>query len=170
MKSVLVLSLLVLTLFLAGCEQEKFDPSTIKPEDLREIIAEQQRKRVKESTGVWAHECFTDDDLRHFIQSGQPRKIAEALKASPRFMAVVAALKQMPANERQQLLNSCRRPLRPTWAEYGAISPAAQTIAGQRAELLIAEAIVNLVAELISSDSQSRLSTKQAGLPSSFKP
>lgn len=154
MKRKLSLTFVVISMAFVSClafvgQDESFDPSTVKPETLREIIEEQQKKNVRETHGIWAHQCFTDDDLNQFIQSGQPAKIARSLKGSKRFIAVVSALKKMPSAQRQKLLSSCRRPLRKTWAQLGRISPEGQTEAGQQAERLIADAIVGLVEQLI---------------------
>ncbi|MEO0248494.1 MAG: hypothetical protein ABIN58_02900 [candidate division WOR-3 bacterium] len=154
MKRKLSLTFLVISLAFVSClalvsQGERFDPSIVNPETLREIIEEQQRKNVRESYGIWAHQCFTDDDLNQFISSGQAARIALSLKGSKQFMAVVSALKKLPAKQRQKLLGSCRRPLRKTWAQLGRISSEGQTEAGQQAEKLIADAIVDLVEELI---------------------
>jgi len=100
---------------------------------------------IRESHGVWAHECFTDIDLREFKRAGRPAQIAQGLKGSREIAEIVSALAGLPADRRNSLLNSCRRPLRPTWAELGEISPRGQTEAGQQAEKLIADAIVDMV-------------------------
>jgi hypothetical protein len=160
MKRKLSLTFLIINLAFVSClasvsQDERFDPSTVKPETLREIIAEQQRRNVRESYGIWAHECFTDDDLDQFVRSAQPARIARSLKGSKRFMAVVSALKKMPSAQRHKLLNSCRKPLRKTWAQLGRISPEGQTEAGQKAERLIADAIVDFVGELLGATTRS---------------
>jgi hypothetical protein len=150
MNRVLLLLLIAIGVAIGGCK-EHFDPSTITQETLREIIVEQQRTHVRESYGVRAHECFTEADLDQFIADERPSEIAAALRTSKRFMAVVALLKEMPPEQRQSFLNTCRRPLRPTWSQLGRISGEGQTEAGQQAELLIAQAIVDLVIQFVDS-------------------
>jgi len=120
-----------------------------KPEKLISIIQEQQRKNVKESWGELAHQCFTDDDLARFVQNRRIEQITESLKRNPEFLDVVLAIRQMEPSERKKLLISADKPLRPTWAELGRISREGQTEAGQKAEKMIATAIVKLVKELV---------------------
>ena len=148
MNRILLLISLAIVGVAAGCK-EHFDAAAINQETLREIIAEQQRASVSESYGVLAHECFTQVALNEFIADGRPSEIAAALRTSKRFRAVVALLKEMPPEQRQSFLNTCRRPLRPTWSQLGRISGEGQTEAGQQAELLIAQAIVDLVNEFV---------------------
>jgi len=47
------------------------------------------------------------------------------------------------------LLEACTKPLHPTWAQLGKISPEGQTDAGQKAEIMIATAVVDLVKTLV---------------------
>ena len=124
------------------------EPKT-KPEKLISIIQEQQRKNVKESWGELAHQCFTDDDLAHFVQSKRTEQITESLKRNPDFLDVVSAIRQMKPGERKKLLISADKPLRPTWSELGRISREGQTEAGQKAERMIATSIVNLVKKMV---------------------
>ncbi|MEK7752164.1 MAG: hypothetical protein AAB654_09635 [Acidobacteriota bacterium] len=116
---------------------------------LADIIAAQQKKHVRESWGEWAHECFTEIDLKEFVRTGVPGRIAEDLRRSRRFIEVVLAFKQVPADRREKQLNACRRPLRKTWAQLGRISREGQTEAGQKAERMIAEVIVDEVRKLV---------------------
>jgi hypothetical protein len=149
MKKILSLILFGVCLASSGCREDSFDASSIRPETLTEIIGEKQKQEVRESSGVWSQDCFSDDDLNEFVETDRAAKIAQALKKSKRFQAVVEIIKNMPAGEQQAFLNSCRRALRPTWREIGSISREGQTEAGNQAELLIAQAIVDLVKELI---------------------
>jgi hypothetical protein len=54
----------------------------------------------------------------------------------------------MGPGAREKLLNEGMNTYKPTWALRKEISPNGQTEAGQKAERLIAEAIVDLVREL----------------------
>jgi hypothetical protein len=71
------------------------------------------------------------------------------LKRKREFVEIILALKSKNVEERRLLFKSCRKPLRKTWAELGRVDPAGQTIAGQRAELLIANAVVDLAEQLV---------------------
>jgi Domain of unknown function (DUF4145) len=115
------------------------------PEALADLIKGQQRLHVRESYGEAGHECFTDEDLRRFRQGEEAERIAGAMRGDSRFRAVLAAIRELPPVDRHLLLEGCRKPLRRTWAELGAITREGQTEAGQEAELLIATAIVALV-------------------------
>jgi len=124
----------------------------LKPGDINdivELIKQSQRENVRESYGEWAGQCFTDEDYQAFTMYNRPQKIASALKGNRKFMEAVLALKAMPEEERNQFVSGCRRPLRPTWAQLGRISPEGQTVAGQRAEIDIANAVADTVLELL---------------------
>ena len=121
----------------------------VQPEKIIRIIEERQRKHVRKSTGELAHESFTEDDLTQFIENKTPERITATLKTDKSFIEVAIAIKQLPASERETLLETGRNTFRPTWAELGRIDPEGQTDAGQEADKLIAEAIVQLTQELI---------------------
>jgi len=137
---------LVPALFLAACCAQT--PAQTRT-TLSDLIKEQQRNNVRESYGVWAQECFTWIDLKEFTSEHKPARIADGLKHTQDFVNVVLIIKAMPQDRQQALLKAARRPLRPTWAEIGEISRKGQTDAGQEAERLIANAIVDSVADLI---------------------
>jgi hypothetical protein len=131
---------------------------TEKPEKLLDIIVSQQRSNVKESWGVYAFQCFTQDDLQQLIRSGTPRQIADELKKDDEFIDVVRAIRALPPSERLRLLDRALGTYRRTWAQLG-LDPTkspeselrkATTDSGQVAEKLISEAIVDLVKDLCS--------------------
>lgn len=125
------------------------DSSRGKSWELIDIIKQQQRNNVRESYGILAGQCFTDEDLDRFNAAGVARTIAEKLKQDKQFIEVVSAIKKMDPSERQKLLNTCLQTYHQTWQQLRRISSAGQTEAGQQAEREIAEAIVNAVKELI---------------------
>ncbi len=47
---------------------------------LQALIVREQGKNVKKSTGIYAYNCFTDDDLARFRESKRAQKIVEGLK------------------------------------------------------------------------------------------
>ena len=116
-----------------------------KPAHIRDYIVAQQREHIGVSTGVWAHQCFTRDDLETFLRTGKHRATAARLAKSKQFVAIVDALKAMPEAERKTLLEKARHIAHPIWAQLGEIRAdgSGQTEAGQRAELLLAGAIVD---------------------------
>jgi hypothetical protein len=117
--------------------------------DLRSIVEEKIRDNVRESYGEFAGQCFTDADLDIFTRNKVPDRIVEQLKSDSRFNAAVAKVRAMPADERAAYLKRSRLPLHKTWAELGAVSSAGQTDAGQRAETMTSNAIVDLAESLL---------------------
>jgi hypothetical protein len=113
-----------------------------------EIIQRAQKANVRPSFGEYAYQSFTDQDYRSFTEEGQAWKIAARLVRDRAFMEAVLALQQMPEEDAQSLLKSDRKPLHATWSQLGRISAAGQTEAGQRAELDIANAIVEIAVRL----------------------
>jgi hypothetical protein len=61
----------------------------------------------------------------------------------------VLTIKAMPPADRERLLESSRELSHPTWRELGRISREGQTDAGQKAERMIAEAVVADVERLL---------------------
>lgn len=145
----------------------------VKPDDLvvagrlPEIVKEQQRKHVKESYGELAYQCFTDADLQRFKDTKSAERIAEGLKTQKDFLQIVLALKRLPTPECQAILDRSQKPLRPTFSELGKISREGQTEAGQNAELLIAEAVVRMVKELLKLPMSQLESLYESNLPQS---
>jgi hypothetical protein len=119
------------------------------PEALLKIIKNKQAKNVRESYGEFASQCFTDDDLSRFIREDRPSSIARGLKKDKSFLSVVGAIKKMHVAERKALFERALATYKLTWAELGKISREGQTEAGQKAERLIAETIVNLAKESV---------------------
>jgi hypothetical protein len=123
-----------------------------RPNDkLIDLIKREHNKNVKKSTGTMAYQCFTDDDLARFRASGRAKKVVEGLKTDKEFIAVVAAIREMPEESRRELLAKARGTALPTWAQLGYIDPEGkgQTEAGQTAQLAISAAIVEAVQEML---------------------
>jgi hypothetical protein len=123
--------------------------SSGKDEQLIPLIQQEQKLRVKESFGEFAGQCFTDDDLKRFIDSKTTESIKDSLRRSPQFLDVVSGIRQMEKGRRAALLLAADKPLHPTWGELGRISREGQTDAGQKAEKMVSSAIVRLVKELL---------------------
>ena len=123
-------------------------PPLLKRDKLIEIILKEQRDNVRESYGELAGQNFTAKDLEDFKKAGTPANITARLKTDAEFLEIVLAIKQMSPTERQKLLHRGVNTFKPTWQQLGRIDRAGQSKAGQMAERMIAEAIVNLVKEL----------------------
>jgi hypothetical protein len=122
--------------------------NTSRPEGLLIIIKAQQQSHVKESYGEYTGQCFTDNDLRQFIDDKISDQIVEQLRHDNEFLEVVLGIKAMKPSDRQTLLAAAIKTARPTWAQLGKISREGQSDAGYRAEKMIAAAVVNLVQNL----------------------
>lgn len=114
---------------------------------LTALIVREERKNVKKSTGIYAYNCFTDDDLARFRESGRVQKIVEGLKNDAQFKAVVAAVAELSESGRAEVLAKARKTAQPTYAMTGFIDPSgnSQTDAGRTAQLEIAAAICDSV-------------------------
>jgi hypothetical protein len=134
----------------SGCSA-RIRAGTLEAEDLIRIIRRVQKQNIRESTGEYDFECFTDRDYARFVQSGKPLQIVRNLKRSQCFLAVIEKVKALPEGERKQLLQSAREVCHPTWGELGRIAKdgSGQTWAGQKAELLLAGAIVDVAQGLL---------------------
>ena len=128
-------------------------PLPAKSESLVVYIVRVQRQYVRMSYGEESYECFTALDIQHF----EAEKIAATISAEARqsvdLAGIAAALKALPAEERARRLDEARRHYHRTWAEIGRITSdgSSQTWAGQRAEKLIAAAVVSAVEEILAS-------------------
>lgn len=134
-------------LAVASCEEAPLEAGDIN--DIVKLIKNAQQQNVRESFGKWEGQCFTDRDYDAFRRSERPQRIARNLKGNRKFICAVIALKAMPEKERVRFIEGCRRPLRPTWAQLGRISREGQTVAGQQAELEIADAVADTALELL---------------------
>lgn len=116
-------------------------------EALIDIIKSAQRRHVRDSWGERASECFTDRDLDKFHDSKIPTKVADDLRTDKRFQSTIQAIRSLPPQQRDELLDRAASSYKPTWAQLGRIDRAGQTEAGQQAEKEIAAGIVAFVKE-----------------------
>jgi hypothetical protein len=121
------------------------------PVSLRAIIEEQINSHVRLSYGELDGECFTDKDLETMIHERVPDLIATQLKRDPGFRTAIDQMRTTSVDERNLYLLRSRQPVHKTWEELGRISSEGQTEAGQKAESLIANSVVNLAETLLAS-------------------
>lgn len=121
------------------------------------IIEQQQRVYVGESSGLEAPDNFTTVRLDLFIRNGTVDEIVESLKVDPEFRKVVEDIRAMPPQERETVLREGGVAYSKTWEQLN-LDPIidtpedlrrGQTRAGQTAQRMIAEGIVNLVRSLL---------------------
>jgi hypothetical protein len=124
----------------------------VRAQDLIPYIEAQQRAHVRTSTGIYAYQCFTDEDLRRFETNSLHLKIARDSRRTPQLRAIVVQLMAVSQTERRAILTEGRGIGHPTWAQLGRITTdgSGQTDAGYAAERLIARAIVNVAEQMIS--------------------
>ena len=119
----------------------------INPLELQNIIRAKQSKYVKISKDL--DNCFTDKDLKAFIDSKTSDQAVNELMMENSFFDLVFVIKKMTPTERQKLLDTSSSIAKKTWDSLGEISAEGQTNTGREAELLIAKAIVSKVKELV---------------------
>src|SRR5258707_750416 len=127
---------------------KRWVPSLPKDEDM---------KKAKHQHGIaqtrTAAEAFTDVDLNQFIRDKKTDEIVERLKRDNDFNALVNAIKEMDSEKRMDLLHRASKAYRNSWSELHLNPETAsadelrkgQTVAGMKAEKLIAETVVDLV-------------------------
>jgi hypothetical protein len=143
---------LIASFLYAGCELFASDwpqrRGRTTEQVLLDLIQFHQQRYVKRSTGVLAHECFTDRDFASFKAAEKPMRIVERLRQAPDFAVVARMLRALPVADREATMRRARQTARPTWQEMGFIDRQGrgQTEAGHEAELMIARAIVEAFA------------------------
>lgn len=127
-----------------------------RAEDLARYIRDEHRRQVRLSTGIYAHQCFTDDDLRKFRAARTAENVARAAALSPRFRAIIAAVAALPLDRQRALLADAAQLAHPTWEELGRITSdgSGQTWAGAIAEREISEALVSSAKEIIAASAR----------------
>jgi hypothetical protein len=158
-------SVVLLGAALAGCGLAQ-QPSDSAPaastgaraEDLARYIRDEHRRHVRVSTGIYAHQCFTDDDLRKFRAARTAGNVAQTARRSPRFRAIVTAVAALSVELRRSLLSDAALMAHPTWEELGRITTdgSGQTLAGAAAEREISAALVDAAEEIIADADHSR--------------
>jgi len=108
-------------------------------------IAAEQKSHIRESHGTYAYECFTDADYTNFQQNKVADELTSELMAKTNIQAAILTLRKMPSDEIDKTLDQWRQPLHKTWRELGKISAEGQTEAGQSAEIVIANTIINAI-------------------------
>jgi hypothetical protein len=134
---------------LAACSELAATAEATRRSDLRSLIEVEISSHVRISYGELAGQNFSDADLERFLSEKVPDQIVQSLKNDTRFLTAVEKIRAMKPDERAAYLQRCRAPLHRTWSELGAISPKGQTEAGQRAELAVSNAIVDLAAKVL---------------------
>lgn len=124
----------------------------IDAEKVRDVIASFIRKvqlqEVGISIGPNEGECYTDQMLQTFISAERHKKIGETVSGDKEFLDIIAELRALPSERRSSILRFARTIRRKTWSE-GVPAPEGQTLAAVRAEILIANEIVERSEELV---------------------
>jgi hypothetical protein len=141
---ILIALVMMFVIVEAGCAAP---PEPRGPEDLLQYIRSAEQEEIRESWGEEAAECFTWVDYDAFVSNERPVAVANKLKATPQFHALMDMVKKLPEPAQRELLERARLQARPTWAMIGRISREGTTEAGRKAGLLLAGAIVAAVEE-----------------------
>ncbi len=118
------------------------------------VIARYQKKHVRESYGEWAGQCFTWIDLDAFNAQDVPVQVKSKLKQDAAFSQLAKCLGELSPDAWATIREEGLNHFKPTWAEQGKVSRSGQTDAGQRAEKMIAAAVVEAAEELLQQPAQ----------------
>ena len=122
-------------------------PTEVNPLELQVFIRTKQSEKVK--TSYNENSCFTEADLKSFKDSRTPDQTVNELMMDNSFFDLVIVIKNMNPTDRQKLLDTSSKMAKSSWTTMGEISAAGQTESGREAELLIANAIVVKIKELV---------------------
>jgi hypothetical protein len=131
----------------------------VDPERLISLVKQIQTEYVRDSTGIQAHECFTKDDFNQFVKDKKTAEIVERLRNDNDFRNLVSAIRDLSFDKRSDLFSRASNTYRRAWRELKLNPETAsadelrkgQTDEGMQAEKLIAQAVVNLVRQMLSS-------------------
>lgn len=116
------------------------------------FVAAQQRRFVRESVNDW--NCFTWVDLQILQEQVALGHIAELIEEDPEFKVVCDAMKRLSPAEREGVYSAALQIFPPTWAQQRFIGPPGQTNAGQQADKLIGQLVVQRVRQRVGQSPQ----------------
>ncbi|MGA2740152.1 MAG: hypothetical protein ABSG65_22265 [Bryobacteraceae bacterium] len=149
MKLIAIAVSTVLAAILGLCQSGQSPQSNPLPASLRPlqaIIQKLQVDNVKESCSET--DCFTDIDYKSFQNDHRAQQIAEEQRRSSPFLKAARALGNLSEDKRQAACELLRQPYRKTWAQLVEVSCKGQTVAGNKAERDIANALVDAALEV----------------------
>ena len=142
--------LLFVGLYFISCESVKTKQIPGVDKDINAIgkmIAKFQRSEVWTGGNLYDG-CYTWEHKRKFDQKNGIQIMIEKAKVDPTFKKGVIALKKLPLNKQNTILEIWNRPIDPTWSETGKIGKGT-TDAGQQTEIEIAKALTELIKDMI---------------------
>jgi hypothetical protein len=154
MKSIALLILLLASFVILNAANGETDERMMQTSIITKI-QQLQRQHVKLSYSIT--NCYTDVDFKKFQRDGITGQITRQLRTDRGFLNIVSSLNRMSPDALTAILDSATNTYKKTWAALG-FDPATtprqellkgQTDAGSEAERLIAEAVVNLVHEML---------------------
>ncbi len=141
---------LFMILYFTSCKSVNYEQIPGVDKNINAIgkaIAKYQRSEVwtggNEYTG-----CYTSEHRRKFIQKRAIQIMVEKAKMDPTFKKGVIALKKKSLKKQDTILELWNKPIDPTWSETGRIGKGT-TDAGQQTEIEIAEALTELVKDML---------------------
>ena len=124
-------------------DKTQIDRLPIKPQSILNIITIKQERHVRKSYDK--EDCFTDNDLDIFRNSDRLTRIAKNLKANETFQKIANEIAQLPEESWQKLHTQAKATHSMTWEELGKMGSGGQTDAGQKAEKLVGQTVIDLV-------------------------
>jgi len=140
-----------------GCPAQMIDAS----KGLTSVVLSQQAACVGDSIGIWAHQSFTDEDLKNFVADKKPEEIASALKTNASFLKIIEVLRTVDPVTRAKSLDEAASAYREPWAKLRIDPKTAsieelkmgQTEAGSMAERMVARSVADLARSLLQTES-----------------
>jgi len=118
---------------------------------LRNLLSELHARHVRPSFGPYEGECYTDQMLQQMIATKEHRAIAQEQKDTPAFQEIITRIRSLRPEQQRLVLRATRSfASHKTWADLGGQpTPDGQTVAGVRAEVLLSQAVTDLIDQLI---------------------
>ena len=109
------------------------------------VVREMQLMTVGVSNNDY--DCFTDVNLRGF--QSECDMVADMLRYDMKFVKLVGEIRPLSSSTKKRLFAKAAATYKPTWGQLGHISPRGQTVAGQRAERMVASTVVSTTKKML---------------------
>lgn len=127
-------------------DKNQIENIVIAPEGIIDVIKIKQDRHIRKS--YREGDCYTWADFDDLKSSDKLGRIVENLNSNSHFLQMVLETNKLSAEEWGVLREEALATYQGTWDEIGKVGPDGQTQAGQEAQKLIANKIVDLVSKL----------------------
>lgn len=135
-----ILVILLVMVVLQGQIQTTFGDQSLGFK-LNHFVRDMQLKYVERSYSASYKDCFTYKDLALFSKNIKP--LQTSITQEPVFAELKQTLSKLPFAQREALYTKALAIKSPTWEVQGVIDSNGQTLAGQKAEQLVATTVIS---------------------------